>query len=154
MFYLIVGRPCWSPATSWRRAIWTTMSGVESKDVMKTEAANPIWRWKMEAFGYLTIFIQTSCKMQDFTFLLHISNMKWKEQVNVITQTLDPNRKEHRNYEKILFKSNDDIYYRLCWLTNGNSKESVSDRSICVVPRPPQEFGSWLKKLGLQSFCF
>ncbi len=53
--HLIVGKPCWSPATSWRRAIWTTMIGVESKDVTKIEAANPIWRWKMEASGYLTI---------------------------------------------------------------------------------------------------
>ncbi len=34
--------------------------------------------------------------MQKFTFLLHISNMKWKEQVKVITQTLDPNKKSTR----------------------------------------------------------
>jgi hypothetical protein len=154
VLYLIVGKPCWSPATSWRRAIWTTMSGVESKDVTNIEAANPIWRGKRETFGYLTRFMNSRYKIPYFTFLLHSSNIKWKEQVNVITQTLDPYRKEHNNYEKLLSKSNDDIFYRLCLLTYGNSKEPVSDWRICVVPCPPQEFSSWRKKLGLQLFCF
>ncbi len=154
VLYLIVGKPCWSPATSWRSAIWTTMSGVESKDVTKIEAANPIWRWKMEAFGYLTIswIADVQCRILPFCYTFQTWNERnrwmWSPKHWILIE------QEHNNYKKILCESNDDIYYRLCLLTNGNSKEPVSDRRICVVPCPPQEFGSWHKKLGLQSFCF
>ncbi len=126
VLYLIVGKPCWSPATSWRRAIWTTMRGVESKDVTKTEAANPIWRGKKEAFGYLTISWIADVKCE-FTFLLHISNMKWKEQVKVITQTLDPIRKEYKNYENYCPKEMTTFIIVFVYLPMG------TPRSLCLI---------------------
>ncbi len=67
------------------------------------------------------------CKMQEFTILLHISNMKWKEQVKVITQTLDPIRKEYKNYENYCPKAMTTFIIVFVDLPMG------TPRSLCLI---------------------